>query len=146
VVAPNSVFGYIDFDTDKDATTGVDSFIDMLAFLGVPGPPAALGVEFYVDLFSEVLHPGLVDVWDAGGNLVATTAITYGPASLSFELLPAWLGGATDFNYGILVGDVSGPTDRSPNGDVPEPAMLSMMAAGVAAFAAARRLSARSAR
>ncbi|GEM_PF-3235789 len=58
---PNSVFGFIDIDTDQDLIT--PSFLTN--FDRTPAPISStpgVGIEFVVDIGSEARHPGSVDV------------------------------------------------------------------------------------
>jgi len=145
--APNSLVGYIDLDTDANPATGGDSpwggpvpggnsWINFFVNQGtVPPPLIALGDELFVDLFSEALNPGFVDVRrTSDSGLAGQVAIAYGANSFSFFLPDALLppGSVANFNYGILVGTFAEATDRAPNGsvpaqvEVPEPATLTL--------------------
>jgi hypothetical protein len=160
--APNSVLGFVDLDTDANAATGgtmpfggaVTGGNSWLNFFippnpgtpTVPGPTVALGIEFYLDLGSELFHPGLVDIVSAATNLtVGVAPITFGTNSLSITFATALLGSPYQVNYGILVGDFLSPTDRAPNGAdpastaVPEPSTLTLVGIGAALVARRRR-------
>lgn len=154
--APNSLWGYIDIDTDQNAGTGGsapwggpvpggNNWINFFIPAGVPGPTIGLGDEFYLDLSSEANHPGLVDLYQTSdATVVATAAITYGPTSFSVTLTSAQLGGDDgNLNFGLLVGNPEDFSDRAPNdatpasseggvGAVPEPtsAILALMGVG----------------
>ena len=148
--AANSVVGYVDLDTDQNAATGGtlpfggplpggNSFINLFILGGlVPGPPIALGDEFYVDLFSEATSPGFVNVVNATTDVVAASvAISYLGSSVEFSIPAAILGGTSAINFGVLAGDLSAPTDRAPNDQnpavsstIPEPGVLALSLLG----------------
>lgn len=150
--APNSVVGLLDLDTDLNPATGGDapwggpvpggnSWINFFVDVGlIPGPLTALGDELYVNLFSELFNPGFVDVLDTATNSVqASIPITYGPTSFSF-VLPGSVLGSRNFNFGLLIGTFSEPTDRAANGAVPfttipEPSSVVMLLLGSASLA-----------
>jgi hypothetical protein len=163
---PISLVGYIDLDADKDFSTGGDalwggpvpggnSWINFFVAGGsVPGPPIMLGDEFFVDLFSEAAHPGLVDIVDTTtATPIDTVPIIYSPTGLSFFVGAASLGGDPMLSYGIVIGTYSEPTDRAPNDEtpamvvvggpvIPEPAsvtLLSLGAIGLAGYAGRRK-------
>jgi hypothetical protein len=160
--APNSLVGFMDLDTDKNAATGgtapwfgaVTGGNNWINFFippnpgtpTIPGPTTALGDEFYVDLGSELLHSGLVELRNTSANaLVANIAISYLGTSVRYSFSSALLGGATSLNYGLLVGDFAAPTDRAPNGvnpvssqAVPEPGSIALFGLGLGLIA--RRL------
>jgi hypothetical protein len=115
--AANSVVGFIDLDTDQNSGTGATPFINIFA----PPPPIALGNEFYVDIGSEPLHFGFVDVLDAITDLpVANVAITFLSNSLSQTIPLSSLGNDEGvINFGAVLGTFPEPTDRAPDGEVP---------------------------
>jgi PEP-CTERM motif len=149
--ALNSVVGFIDLDTDRNAATGGtaafggsvpggDSWINFFVNQGsLPGPTINLGDEFFIDIGSEQFHPGLVDVVDSGTNVATGEApIAFGPDAFTITVSTALLPGARpDFTYGIVVGTVNEPTDRGPKGSqpaealvVPEPSSLTLFGVG----------------
>jgi hypothetical protein len=124
--APHSIVGSIDLDTDKDAGTGAPPQA------GLFGPPPApvMGDEFFVDLFSEAFHPGLVDITNAVTlSPVGVVPIMYGPTSFSLTIPLAMIGDDGLLNYAAIVGTFSEPTDEIPNGT--EPLMTAAAGAGV---------------
>jgi hypothetical protein len=146
-----SVVGYIDLDTDFNSATGRPSHINTTP--GVPGPPIALGADYWLDLFSEALpgHAGKVDLIKSTGGLsgtvVAEVPIVFGAQDFTITFNLADIGNPTGgaFNYGILMGNFSGATDRAPNGAdpaqadvVPEPASITLLCFGLAALAGYR--------
>jgi hypothetical protein len=143
--APNSLVGFIDLDTDKNPATGATAWINQF-MPPVPPPPILLKDEFYIDLGSEQFHPGLVDVVNALTNIPTGQApITFGPNSISIDVLLSQLGGAgPSFNYGILAGTFNESTDRAPNGAtpassfVPEPGSMTLLGVALAGLAGGR--------
>jgi hypothetical protein len=140
-LAPNSVVGFIDLDTDQNASTGV---ISLQAIFG-PGPAPLLGDEFFVDLGSEISHAGLVDIVNATTfSVTATVAITFSATSFSLEVPLAAIGGDNGIvNYGVIIGTFAEPTDEALNGTapavsgpaaIPEPATLLLLGSGLAGF------------
>ena len=145
----NGVGGIIDLDTDQNAATGVSSFQELVG----PAPDPALGVEFYLDLFSESLHAGRVDVVSQFFVTQGTAPIVYGPDFLRITV-PLTLIGRDDgrLNYGVTVGTLSDPTDEAPNGVqpavsapavqdvIPEPATTSFLFVALSSAGAGARL------
>jgi hypothetical protein len=154
----NSVFGFVDVDTDQNAATGGsapwggpvvggNSWINFY-IPSIPGPTIGLGDEFYLDLASELFHPGSIDVVATASNSTVGAAPVSYVGNLMTIFVPQLLfGGDPSFNYGVLIGDFLGPTDRAPNGDspaasevVPEPSTIALFGLGwTAAYRARRR-------
>src|SRR5262249_28120949 len=142
--APNSVTGFIDLDTDANPATGATPWINTFTPSSAGLPNVNLGDEFYVDIGSENLHPGLVDVVNASTNVPTGQApITFGSSFfdvfVDLSLLP---GAGSTINSGIIVGTFDEATDRAPNGSTPdsvstatattpEPASLTMACLGI---------------
>lgn len=140
--AADSVIGFIDIDADQNAATGGDApwggpvpggnswinfFVDSDL---VPGPPVALGDEYYIDLSSEVFNPGFVDiVRTSDATAVGSVGITFTASSFEILFSNSLIGGVSNFNFAALVGTFNEPTDRMPNGSsplqaVPEPSAV----------------------
>lgn len=148
-MAANSIFGFIDLDTDKDSTTGGfapwgapqpggNSWINFaVANLFLDNPPIALGDEFFVDLGSEAGNPGLVNIVSAFTNLpVAAVPISFTSTGFSFSVPLATIGSPANpfINYGLYVGNVNDFSgDRAPNGA--QPAVVTPEPTSVALFA-----------
>ena len=130
-----AVAGFIDIDADMNAATGGNapwgydmpggnSWINFgVDQLSVPGPPVALGDEYYIDLGSEAYSPGSVSIYQTSDNTPTGPApITFAATSFEIVFSQSLIGGATDFNFGALVGTCrahgsrpqrSGPAARS---------------------------------
>ncbi len=137
---PDGVVGVLEFDTDQNAETGLPPAQNNFS------PPFAsliAGADFVVVLFSEIDHPGFVDVVDTSTfKIVDTVAITYGPMSFSGSIPLASLGGddgILDFTAGI--GTLSQPTDATDmvgtSKLIPAPAAMALL--GVAGLMGTRR-------
>ena len=147
----DTVFGFINLDTDKNAATGVTgAFLDSNNFESGFGhfSPSTQGIDAYINLSSEgdPLHgaPGLVDLVTTNGfNPIDTVPVTYAnqsgstPSTLSFSIP------LSDFsnnqislldtgNFSVVVGNVNNATDfLAPAASVPEPGSLVLLAAGM---------------
>lgn len=152
--APNSIFGYIDLDTDQSAATGGNapwgadqpggnSWINFAVANGfLNGPPIGLGDEFFIDLGSELFTPGFVGLYRTSDNsLVSLIPISFTSNSFSLTFDGSNLGTPGPVNYGLYVGGVDDfAGDRAPNGALaavttPEP--TSAVALGLLCAAAA---------
>ena len=145
---PNSVVAFIDIDTDQNPLTGAPSFTSIFG----PPPAPLLGIEFFVDVSSEIGQPGFVDIVDAASfTTTATVAISFTSNSFTVVVPLSAIGGDNGIvNYGVIVGTFTEPTDEAPNGTVPpvsgpapipEPATLMLVGSGLAGllFKARRR-------
>lgn len=116
-----SVFGYIDLDLDQNAGTGTTSNQSYFAPPGQQGGP--LGIEVYIDLFSEQFNAGFVTLVDATSFFnIGQAAISYVGDRLEVEipliLLQDYLGTSGAINFGTVAGNSDGPTDAAPDTEV----------------------------
>lgn len=138
----NSLVGFIDIDVDRNAATGGPPWSAIFS----PPPLLTMGMDIYVDLGSEALHPGLVDIFASDNSLLHSVPISFGGTSLSLSFP---LNGPGDtFDYAIVVGTLLEPTDRAPNGEfpsestfapVPEPGTLTLAALALGFMAVLKR-------
>ena len=111
---PESVVGYWDLDLDQDVATGVPSNQSVLAPPDQQGGP--LGVDAYIDLYSESFQPGFVDIINpSNSTFLGTASITYGTTSLQIAVPLSLLGGDSTLNYGTIIGTNTELTDAAPN-------------------------------
>ena len=111
---PESVVGFWDLDLDQDAATGVPANQTFFAPPDQQGGP--LGVEVFVDLFSESFQPGFVDLVDAVNfSYIATVPIAYESDSFEIQVPLSLLGDDGAVNYGTIAGTLFEPTDAAPN-------------------------------
>ena len=137
---PDAVVGLLEFDTDQNAATGLlpiqNSFSPPFDFL-------IAGIDFFVGLFTEIDHPGFVDVFDAVTfRIVDTVSITYGPMSFSGSIPLASLGGDDGIlDFTTTIGTIPQPTDATDvvgkSKLIPAPATLALL--GLAGLTGARR-------
>ena len=165
--AANSLYGFIDLDLDRNATTGGfaafpgvtsnlpggNNWINYYASQGVvPGPTIATGDEAFIDLGSEANHAGQVDVFSATTNaILATVAISFTSNSVSLTIPLVGTGSSPALGFDILVGTSGELTDRAANGSVadlshsaagtvvPEPSSLTLLGLGCLALGFDRR-------
>lgn len=127
----NVVAGYIDFDLDANAATGSQSHVSQFG-QSVSG----IGVELYVDLFSEgdpflldgvTPRPtGMVNLVDAlTATAIEVLPISYESASLSISIPRSSMPTINGlFSWGIIVGTLDDTTDQAIVRTVPESATV----------------------
>ncbi len=137
---PDGVVGFLEFDTDQNAATGLPPLQNFFS------PPFAFldaGMDFGVDLFSEFLHAGFVDVLDLSDfSIVDTVRITYGPMSFSGSIPLASLGGDDGIlDFTTTIGTIPQPTDATDvvgtSKLIPAPAAMALL--GLAGLMGTRR-------
>ena len=112
------LFGYIELDTDQDPATGAP------AGAGFAFPPAVnMGVDYLIDIGSERMHAGSVDVVSreqSATSIVGQIPIVATEKSFSVTV-PLTLLGADNglVNYVANLGVLSSFKDRAPNGTEP---------------------------
>ena len=112
------LFGYIELDTDQNPVTGGP------AGAGLFFPPALnMGVDYSIDIGSERMHAGFVDVISrlkAPTSIVGQVPIVATEKSFSITVPLALLGGDNGLvNYVANLGVLSSFKDRVPNGAEP---------------------------
>ncbi len=125
----DALVGVIEFDVDQDMLTGIPSLQNAFS------PPFAMlgsGIEYVIDLFSEVAQPGFVNITDMNGLLQGTIPVTYTDNSISGAIPLSLLGnddGLVDFAG--VIGTVTQPTDAmevvGTSIAVPEPGSFAML-------------------
>jgi hypothetical protein len=152
----DSVVGFIDLDVDQEESTGANimtvfqNHIDAFTPPAQGAPPPGIGVEFYIDLFSE--FGGFVDIVDASDESLAGTAlITFvdSDADTFFDVftvdVPLGVIGGDDgqVNLAAIIGNYDSTTDQTPNNInvavIPEPSSLTIFGLGLVGLAAASR-------
>lgn len=99
------VVGFIEFDTDENATTGFPGNVDLFC-----PTPAGIGVEVTLDMFSV---SGGFGTLLPSGDLVP---VVFTENSFTAAIPLAALGGDNSFNFAAVLGTMAEPTDCAPNG------------------------------
>ncbi len=111
---PNTVFGYLEFDTDQDPATGVLSWTDYLRPPELPGS-TGMGSDFYVVIGASAT-PTEYTVWQSGVGPTGTIMPAFDVDVIVFEIPAALLGGDDlALNIATIVGTEQEPTDIAPN-------------------------------
>jgi hypothetical protein len=110
----NSMIGYIDFDTDRNAATGSTCMTDTFA-------PSSTGMkcEYEVDLASYTTASGTVNVIRrSSGAIVGKAPIRFYANAFLVKVPLSWLGMVAGQTLGAatVVGTHTEPTDQAPNG------------------------------
>lgn len=138
----NALFGFILIDTNGDVDMA--SLLD--SFLLNPDPNTLIGgpVEYYIDIGSEIINPGKVDVVETAFNTtVSTPNIIFGTSffdvftelTIARSNLGLSSNSNVDIHFGAIMGTADESTDVVPN--IPEPAsgLLTAMFLGLAGLA-----------
>lgn len=114
VGGPNTVFGYLEFDTDQDPTTGVLPWTDELRPPDVPGS-TGMGSDFYVNIGASAT-PTEYTVWQNGVGPTGSIKPLFDFDVIVFEIPAALLGGDDlVLDVASIVGTESEPTDIAAN-------------------------------
>jgi hypothetical protein len=112
------LFGYIEIDTDQNAATGIPAGAGVFF-----PPPVNLGVDYLIDVGSERMHPGVVDIISGVhefGSVLGQVPIVFSETSFSVSIPLTLLGGDNGLvNYDANLGVTSSFKDRVPNGAEP---------------------------
>lgn len=125
--AANSVVGFLDIDTDQNASTGSQSNTSRFD----SDHSSQLGIEFHVDLFSERFDPGMAEVVDTSTmEVVGTVPVVFGFDRFTLEVPLELLADDGLVNYSFIAGDFQDMSDRVPNSGfastIPEPATVTL--------------------
>jgi hypothetical protein len=102
-----SLAGFIDFDTDEDATTGFPSAADFFC-----PEPAGIGSEATLDMFSVAGGTALLFTFKD----VVPVPVTFDASSFTAQIPLSALDGDNAFNLTMILGTLGEPTDCAPNG------------------------------
>ena len=136
--------GFIDIDTDSNPSLGALATIDTI---GGSFGSTGLGIEYYLDLFTEATNPGFVSLKDPINITTVQVPISYGANSVSITVALSLLNNDDGLvNYAVAVGDAAGATDQaldpsvvqlggqpasSSLAPIPEPTTALLFAAGI---------------
>lgn len=139
--------GFIDIDVDLNPFSGATAAIDTL---GSGFGSTGLGVEYYLDLFTEVSNPGFVSLKDPINLTNTQVPISYGASGFTIGVPLSALGNDDGLvHYAVVVGDFGFATDQaldplvviqgglpatSVAAVVPEPATALLIAIGLVAL------------
>lgn len=104
---PNALFGVVDFDTDQDPTTGIQSTADIVC-----PDPAGIGVDLILDMSGYDSATGTAPVVDDAGNFVTDALVQFGPQDFFANVF--LFDGPWD--AAAVMGTALEPTDCVPNG------------------------------
>lgn len=107
--AANSLDGYVDFDLDEDARTGIPSAIDEEQLGG-----AGIGSDYFISLRDD--GAGGVDLVQAATNGYVRVPATFSGSTVTIRVPRALLAGDDgNFAMAALIGNADRPTDLLPN-------------------------------
>lgn len=136
---PESITGLIEFDTDQDAGTGARPLQNEFS---PPFAELSFGTEFGCDLFSEIGHPGFIDVVNPHTfEVVATVPIHFTDTSLQFSVPLDAIDDDGRLDFTSVIGTDHQPTDAMEvvGQSVPGPSALALLSLGGALGARRRR-------
>ena len=130
VGAANSLRGGFDFDFDRNPLTG-DPPLQM--FFSPPFVTLDFGSDVSVDFFSELVHPGFIDVFDnLTLTLIDVIPVTFTATSASYAIPLSLLNVNGPFYFTAAFGTFDQPTDAlDVRGTVPEPSTLLLLPLGI---------------
>lgn len=137
--AANSIAGMIEFDTDQNADSGVSPLQNEFA---PPFEKLRFGADFGCDLFSEIAHPGFIDIVSPNTfDTVATVAIFYTDTSLSFSVALNAIDDDGRLDFTGIIGTQHQPTDAMEvvGASVPAPSALALLVMAVTGGSCRRR-------
>lgn len=136
---PESVGGNIEFDVDQSSATGIAPLQNVFS---PPFTPLDTGVDYFLELFSEAAHPGMIELIPALGGPSVLVPVTYGDMSISGAVSLSDLGGDDGAVYFTsIIGTFAQPTDAMDvvGASVLVPAPGAMLLLGIGGVAATRR-------
>ena len=137
----DSLVGIFEFDIDQSDATGIpalqNSFSPTFGSLDV-------GVDFSLNLFSEIDSPGMAQLINDSGVFIADIPVAHTTKSFSGQIPLALLGnddGLVDFS--ATIGTFTQPTDAidavGTSVAVPEPTSVAVLLAGLTGLLGSRR-------
>jgi hypothetical protein len=106
----HSLDGFVEFDTDEDATTGDAPIVDQLC-----SDSAGMGVDATLDLFT--VSDGAATIFPGDENV----AVSFDGNSFTAVIPLSALGGDDAFNFAMVLGTSDEPTDCAPAGSIHSP-------------------------
>ena len=122
---PDSIFGYIEIDSDNNPSTGVSSPFTILT-----------GLEYVVILETGTLGGTMVPILSIAGGPLGSGTITYGSNFLNVIVDVSLIGGSPSVNAAAAIGTVVEQTDTVPNAAIPEPSFMLLVGTLLTAFMA----------
>jgi hypothetical protein len=134
---PESMGGLFEMDLDLNSLTGAPPLQNAFS------PPFAMldiGADFILDLFSEAVHPGFVDLFPIGPGVPALVPVTYTDFSVSATIpLSALNDDDGELFFTTIIGTFPQPTDATDVVGLSVPAPGAAMLLGFGALASTRR-------
>jgi hypothetical protein len=100
--------GFVEFDTDADATTGRNN-VD-----GNCPARTGIGGEAFLDMFTVSGGTGLIV--DRRTSTATPVPVTFNGTSFTAVIPLSAIGGDSSFNLAMVLGTIAGPTDCAPDG------------------------------
>ena len=124
---PNSIFGYIEIDSDNNPSTGVPSPFTILT-----------GFDYVVILETQTLGGTMVPILSIATGLVGSGTITYGSNFLDITMDVSLIGANASVNAAAAIGTITEQTDMVPNAAIPEPSSMLLVGTLLGAFVMCR--------